>query len=291
MSRLLKGQVCQLHYDSGGILEYQSLSGKEYLRFSRAPLFLAIGQEVCFQKRCLPGWVDSVELFEAVDLQVLCSVPQMPQEQTQKRDLTQLSKAKPERSGGQIQRLQRRIALFRNAGHGEQLELVLQAESLLNTLVSQSELDGNAICRLVRKCASWLNAPVLQTSIQQYCASSAAKEKSLQWKVRKILITALSHLDLHDSATRQAVETALCYMSSLVQRLDEKAAFLSKPAQSQSWKQWLQLRGLLEDGYSPVDPLADPRTLTSGPPTGTVVPGRERRNTAAELLCFEPFWF
>ena len=242
MCEPLTGQVCQLNYQGGGILDYQSQQGtKKHIPFSSAQsLFLRVGQTVCFWEQQTSNGVEAMNLH--LPRGNRCSSPKRPP-----HDGHLNSKIWQK----QIWRLQHRMAAFRNAEHWKQLELVQQAETLLKTLLQQAELDGDAICRLVRKCSSWLTVPILHLdhidSKQRDTAASKENEAgSLQWRVREILITALNHLDLSDVATFKAVEAALCYVSALLQRLDKKVTLLTCQArQRHSCKQWLQLRELL----------------------------------------------
>ena len=147
----------------------------------------------------------------------------------------------------------RRMSQFRNLGQGEQVQLVIEAEKSLDQLLRQTTLDGDAICRLARKCASWLHPPVLRTENPQRLSDHASArgvedQVHLQGRVRKIVIDALNHLDLQDPFTFQAMKAALFYLASLCQCLDEKCGFSSatlatKPAR----KQWLELKSLLAE--------------------------------------------
>ena len=147
----------------------------------------------------------------------------------------------------------RRMSQFRNLGQGEQVQLVIEAEKSLDKLLRQTTLDGDAICRLARKCASWLHPPVLRKENPQRLSDHASArgvedQVHLQGRVRKIVIDALNHLDLQDPSTFQAMKAALFYLASLCQCLDEKCGFSSatlatKPAR----KQWLELKSLLAE--------------------------------------------
>ena len=147
----------------------------------------------------------------------------------------------------------RRMSQFQNSSQAEQVQLVIEAEKSLDRLLGQSTLDGDAICRLARKCASWLHPPVLQIANPQRqsdhkTARCAEDQTNLQARIRKILILALNHLDLQDFSTFEAMKAALFYMASLCQRLEGKRGFSSTTLpKTPARKQWLELKGLLED--------------------------------------------
>ena len=56
-------------------------------------------------------------------------------------------------------KLQRSIARFHNADLEERLQMIEAAESLFSDLLNAVELDGDAICKLLCRCAGWLHAP------------------------------------------------------------------------------------------------------------------------------------
>ena len=147
----------------------------------------------------------------------------------------------------------RRMSQFQNSSQAEQVQLVIEAEKSLDRLLGQSTLDGDAICRLARKCSSWLHPPVLQTTNPQRqsdhkTARGTEDQVHLQERIRKILILALNHLDLQDVSTFEAMKAALFYMASLCQRLEGKRGFSSTTLpKTPARKQWLELKGLLED--------------------------------------------
>ena len=147
----------------------------------------------------------------------------------------------------------RRMNQFRNSDEAKQVQLVIEAERSLDNLLGQSTLDGDAICRLARKCASWLRPPVLQSANPQWQSHDKSKRATedqvhLQERIRKILIEALNHLDLQDPSTLEAMKAALFYVASLCQRLNEKYSSSSATvAKTPARMQWLELNSLLVD--------------------------------------------
>ena len=123
----------------------------------------------------------------------------------------------------------------------------------LDILLDETDLDGDALCSLVRHCASWLRAPSFSAATKKPLdeETTAASQEipghfNLQQRVRKLLIRALSHLDLSDGPTFQALEAAFIYMQTLLQLLDWKArSHLS----TKSTSQWLRLRALLSSSF------------------------------------------
>ena len=141
-------------------------------------------------------------------------------------------------------KLQRSIQRFRNSNLQEKLQLVARAEEVLQELLSKSQLDGDALCSLLRRCAGWLLAPCgKQRKGLESKESSESGEvhANLQKGIRKILISVLNHLDLSDAETSLAVQAALIYMQQLLEQIDDK--FLDSP--SRTARQWRQLRKLL----------------------------------------------
>ena len=235
--------------------------------FLKAPLSLHVGQTVRF--RILSRGDD----VQAVDISLESEVPGLQEREMQDviadtNDLntsstlgTTVEKPKsldsvdvslvPAQSHSRC--FLRRMGQFRNSSQGEQLQLVIEAERSLEKLLGQSALDGDAICRLARKCASWLHPPVLKTANPQRktdhkSASGTEDQVHLQERIRKIVIEALNNLDLQDPSTFEAMKAALFYMASLCQRLDEKSGFSSGMlAATTAGKQWLELKSLLAD--------------------------------------------
>ena len=217
----LVGHICQLNYGWGGLVE--TLRASQRIAFSGSTLPLRIGQEVGFRLRQFSGKV------EAVDLSPLRS-QSSPQRTSPLHALLQgqdgfpLSKLTSAIWQQQIRRLQRGILKFSNAAKAEQCKLVLEAERLLGELLGQPDLDGDSLCQLIRRCASWLHAPVFKALAGVDEASPSDEQQdpvNLQRRIRQLLIRALNHLDLSDGPTFEAVEAALRYMAVFVQRLEE----------------------------------------------------------------------
>ena len=129
----------------------------------------------------------------------------------------------------QTRRLQRSIGKFNNATPDERMEMLTQAEGLLENLLNEATLDGNAICRLVCRCVGWLHPENAQASLESKCVATDAvagvsQPTNLQCRVRRLLILALSSLDLSDITTYQAVETAVAYIAQLMKACDDKAS-------------------------------------------------------------------
>ena len=257
------GRICQLNYGWGGLLEYSTISGSQQVPFSASTLPLRIGQEVGFYLQCEGNRI------EAVNLQAPSSPPSSRSNEAntpETKNRFQIAEA----SNGdvlsptsaspilqrQIQRLQQRIAIFGNASQEEQCQMVLEAERALDILLDETDLDGDALCSLVRHCASWLRAPSFSAATKKPLdeETTAASQEipghfNLQQRVRKLLIRALSHLDLSDGPTFQALEAAFIYMQTLLQLLDWKArSHLS----TKSTSQWLRLRALLSSSLKPM---------------------------------------
>ena len=232
----LVGHVCQLNYGWGGHLEYSTVAGSQHVPFSSSTLPLRIGQEVAFHLQCEGNRI------EAVNLQAPSSPPSSRSNdannpETKNRfqtaeasisDVLSPTSASPILQR-QIQRLQQRIAVFGNASQEEQCQMVLQAERALDVLLDETDLDGDALCRLVRRCASWLHAPNLSAATKKPLdeeATSASQEITghfnLQQRVRKLLIRALSQLDLRDGPTFQALEASLLYVALFIQSLEDR---------------------------------------------------------------------
>lgn len=138
-------------------------------------------------------------------------------------------------------KLQRSIQRFRNSNLQEKLQLVASAEEILQELLSQSKLDGDALCSLLRRCAGWLLAPCKKQRKGLEGSESGEVHANLQSRIRKIVISVLNHLDLSDAETSLAVQDALTYMQQLLGQIDDE--FLGSP--SRTARQWRQLRELL----------------------------------------------
>ena len=154
-----------------------------------------------------------------------------------------LAKQQPSR------KLQRSITRFHNADLEERLQMLEAAETLLSDLLNAVELDGDAICKLLCRCAGWLHAPgsfearhIAATQVAATDAATVSDPSGLQRRVRRLLISALSSLDLSDITTYQAVETAVVY---IVQLMQGKETLFCGNGQSLAVRQWRQLRELL----------------------------------------------
>ena len=214
------------------------------LPFLHAPS-LRIGQEVRFT-------VSSAG--EALGVEVLqpradeeSSVLRQPVQQKAEREQKQLVPAKrhAEEALG-LQRpawkLQRCIDWFQNADLEGRLDMLSRAEATLKQLLQEDEPDGNAICGLVCKVVGWLQAPRFskQTTGCGGGSREAGGPGDLQCRIRRLLISALSSLDLTDEATGQAVETAVAYMRQLIQDV-----CLADLESSRAVRQWRKLQSLI----------------------------------------------
>lgn len=231
LMQLLTGLVCQLYYHGGGQLQYQNTLGVSSLvRFLSAPFVLQLGQKVSFS-------LLEADTSEAVDLQH--PAPELVPTLTAKSD----SKVTlPVRSV----RFQRSIGRFLNAEAEERSEMIAHAERQLEILIHDESPDGDAICRIVRRCAGWLRAPVFATAVSKEAASPSKEGKgcseNLQSRVRKLLISCLAHLDLADVNTQEALEPALEYLVQIFDKLDFPI-HLSTLATGQ----WRKLQKLLDE--------------------------------------------
>ena len=263
----LRGRVCQLNYNGSGILEILSTVGlPKHVPFLKSPVPLGVGQRVRFRLLSSHDDVQAVDIGLEPHAQLLGR--EVPQFLEDTNDLKTTSTGEsPKKSQllasedvmslvpaqSHSRCFLRRMRQFQNSDPREQAQLVIEAERSLQKLLCQSTLDGDAICRLARKCASWLHPPVLQTSQQKQSDQKSVRGtedhiENLQGRVRKILINALNHLDLQDPSTFKAMKAALFYMASLCERLEKKYGFSSVLAQATPARtQWLELKTLLED--------------------------------------------
>ena len=264
MAEELIGHVCQLNYHGGGVLERLERGILQRIAFSKSDVFLHIGQRVSFRTQREAGGL------EAVDIALQAPIEASKEERTTADDKgTHLQLLVGQKLKGdelmnpcflpknnQLRSFLKRLSSFQNAEGGQQMKLVVEAERSLDMLMAQSILDGDAICRLVRKCASWLRPPVVQTGSSKETSdqtSEGAKEHlNLQHRVRQILIKALDLLDLQDTLTLQAVQAAMFYLASLLQGFSDRN--LSPSATTASGKQWLQLQRLLEESHLRTSP-------------------------------------
>ena len=267
----LRGRVCQLNYNCSGILEPSPMAElPKHISFRKSPPSLRVGQTVRFRFLSRGDDVQAVDISlesevqrhqerEMLDLPADASCLNTSSilslgkhvETSQSLDIGDVMSSVPAQSHSKC--FLRRMNQFRNSTQGEQVQLVIEAERTLDKLLGQSTLDGDGICRLARKCASWLHPPVLQSANPQRqsdprTARGTEDQVNLQGRIRKILIDALNHLDLQDPLTFEAMKAALFYMASLCERLDKKCGSSSEMlAATPARKQWQELKSLLKD--------------------------------------------
>ena len=238
------GFVCQLHYRGGGSLLCQTSTGDlRQLPFAHAPPHVRVGHTVTFSLAA-----DGVDL--AVDLEVCQEKAATTSAKAEMgRQIMQEKPAKPvfDISKQPARKLQRSITRFHNTDLKERLRMIETAEGLLSDLLNEVELDGDAICKLLCRCAGWLHPPgsfeAKHVSSTEDTAGAAVSEPSdLQRRVRRLLILALSSLDLSDTTTYRAVETAVLHILELLQG---KEMSFSGNGKSLAMRQWRQLRDLL----------------------------------------------
>ena len=238
------GFVCQLHYRGGGSLLCQTSTGdSRQLPFAHAPPHVRVGHTVTFSLAA-----DGVDL--AVDLEVCQEKAATSSAEAEMGgQIMQEKPAKPvfDISKQPARKLQRSITRFHNADLKERLRMIETAEGLLHDLLNEVELDGDAICKLLCRCAGWLHPPgsfeAKHVSSTEDTAGAAVSEPSdLQRRVRRLLILALSSLDLSDTTTYRAVETAVLHILELLQG---KETSFSGNGKSLAMRQWRQLRELL----------------------------------------------
>ena len=231
--------------------------------FNRAPK-LCVGQEVSFTL--------SSE-GEAIDIQALR--PQAVEEQVEQR--------MEGMKGTQLRKLQRSINRFQNANLQERLKMLSRAEEFLETLIQQAEPDGDAICGLVCRVVGWLHPPSLHGHTKGVSVGQANSGGDVHRRVRRLLVLALSHLDLTDHGTRQAIATALTYIESLMK------------ASGQSSNQWEQLRVLVSEARRKEVSDSHPRGKDRGSlQNGAFLPNRRLQELPTvfmatdhvELKCF-----
>ena len=205
--------------------------------------------------------VDRPQHCEAVDLQAEAagSIQWKEGEQNvnhtvaKRKEIDASSSARDGPVLSQTRRLQRSIGVFHNADSQERLDMVRRAEDVLQHLLEEPKIDGDGICKLVRRCVGWLHVPIPfdrrtvaknqdlnthEVNPEEHCS----EHSNLQGRVRRLLILALSALDLTDAVTFQAVEEALNYIRILLQQA-ERSVFETRLARS---KQWRKLSLLVE---------------------------------------------
>ena len=150
------GFVCQLHYQGGGSLLCQTSTGDSWqLPFAHAPPHVRIGHAVSFSLA-----TDRADL--AVDLEVIkekTAKPSAHAEMGLQSIQEEATKPAPSSAKQPSRKLQRSITRFHNADLEERLQMIEAAESLFSDLLNAVELDGDAICKLLCRCAGWLHAP------------------------------------------------------------------------------------------------------------------------------------
>ena len=227
------GHVCQLHYHGGGAVTYQLENGKlANILFCTGP-YLNVGQAVTF---CI---VDGA----AVDVKIAAVAS------AKGANSSTSSEAGGVRPSKRLQRLlQREMGRFHNATLEEQLDRIAQAEADLQRLLEDDldGMDGDGLCRLVRRVAAWLHRPVARAaevphpfSVPQEIPREEVSHR-LQSRIRRVLIRALQNIDLEDETTRKCLESALTFIQALFAGVD-LTAYPATPAS----RQWHQLRSLV----------------------------------------------
>ena len=243
------GIVCQLNYHGGGLLQYQVGEEWSQITFTQSP-FLQVGQRVSFIQSFVRGTAEAVDIqplasHEGLDAESLEeSKASLPSEDMRRKDISTVSTVDRPRS--QTRRLQRSIGVFHNADSQERFDMVRRAEDELQQLLEEPEIDGDGICKLVRRCVGWLHVPIpsdrptlaknqdLNTD-EVNPEEHPSEHSNLQARVRRLLILALSALDLTDAVTFQAVEEALNYIRILLQQA-ERSGFEARVARSKQWR-------------------------------------------------------
>ena len=163
-----------------------------------------------------------------------------------RKEIDASSSARDGRVLSQTRRLQRSIGVFHNADSQERLAMVKEAEDVLQHLLEEPEIDGDGICKLLRRCVGWLHVPIpfdrptvannqdLSTD-EMNLEEHHSEHSNLQARVRRLLILALNALDLTDAVTFQAVEEALNYIRILLQQA-ERSGFEARVARSKQWR-------------------------------------------------------
>ena len=273
------GTICQLNYYGGGRLQYQDSCGKLlHLSFEKAPC-LRVSQQVSFSINHILGWSEASNVVpvdlpqaevtkSAVETEgsesFTCAairgesqgraVGDLPASSGSMRLASNLdsggAKAKEDRPG---RKLQRSIGEYHNAGMQERLQLITRAEETLQELLAAAEIDGDALGRLVCRCVGWLHAPLLSENGHpvdtdadpSLDASTSSENSNLQSRLRRLLIRALSHLDLTDDVTRAAVEIALVYIQGLIKAVP----LWSDASTKRVTKQWQALQSLVSTSH------------------------------------------
>ena len=263
-SAMHAGTVCQLSYDGAGSVLYTNSCGeRRILPFASMP-FLQIGQVVSF------SICETAHHCEAVDLRAHAGSIQWKEGEQKVNDTVAKSQEVDASSSAgdgpvlsQTRRLQRSIGVFQNADSQERLDMVRRAEDLLQQLLEEPEIDGDGICKLVRRCVGWLHVPIPfdRPTVAKNQDSNTdevnpeehpSEHSNLQGRVRRLLILALNSLDLTDAVTFQAVEEALNYIRILLQQA-ERSGFEARVARSKQWRQLTLLVGQQRDSLKRKD--------------------------------------
>ena len=280
MRAMPSGTICQLNYYGGGRLQYQDSCGKSlHLSFEKAP-YLRVSQRVYFSINHTPGWNEAINVVpmdlpeadatkftgetegsesftcaavggESQDREV-GDLPDSGSMQLASNLDSDRAKAKENMPS---RKLQRSIGKYHNADMQERLQLITRAEETLEQLLAAAEIDGDALGRLVCRCVGWLHAPLFSEfghavdteADSTLDASSSSENSNLQSRLRRLLIRALSHLDLTDDVTRAAVETALMYIQGLVKAVPRWSGASTKRVV----KQWQALQSLVATPHRP----------------------------------------
>ena len=293
------GTICQLNYYGGGRLQYQDSCGNSlHLSFEKAP-YLRVGQQVSFSINHSPGRDEATNVVpmnssqtEATNLlpvmqtrkrkfalepeeseSLTCAVIRGEKQDLAVADLPESGSGKPLASSFDSdspkakesmpsRKLQQSMGKYHNADMQERLQLITRAEEGLEQLLAGAEIDGDALGKLVCRCAGWLHSPhvfgkfgnaVGTKAESTRDASSCSENSNLQSRLRRLLIRALSHLDLTDDVTRTVVETPLVYIQDLIKEIPQSSVS-SKVA-----KQWQALQSLVS---TPQRPPADSHVAT-----------------------------
>ena len=286
-----EGSICQLHYVGGGTVQFQEASGSWVrLPFLHAPS-LRIGDKVRFsvspagEARGVQVLQPGVEAEAGVLLQ-----PVWQEADCQQAPLAAKRHAK-EAEALNLQtpawKLQRCIGRFQNANLEGRLDMLSRAEATLKHLLLQADVDGDAICKLVRRVVGWLQAPRFLKQMAGTSSGSpeAGGASDLQCRIRRLLISALSNLDLTDSTTKRAVETAVAYIGQLIQDVS-----LTDLETLQAASQWRKLQSLISTGAVAPLPVEDgPKRLARsetlrGENTARIVDGAFSPNVRVRQL-------
>ena len=140
----------------------------------------------------------------------------------------------------QARRLQRSISQFRNASVAEQDQLLTAAELSLQQHLEAEEVDGDTICALILRCSGWLHPPIFKENHLETSAAVSWQFSNLQFRLRRLLIRALSNLDLSDVGTRQAIAPAMNFIQALLGKTEGSDGKASKAG-----RQWRRLAALV----------------------------------------------